>query len=79
LDLREPLGVTNIELQELLYAALHSPLGTVVESDDPEFLRQKLYAVRRENTDFLPLSFVISPMNPRDLWIINKGTTDATS
>ena len=71
--------MTTLELQELLYAALHSPFGTHIETDDPEFLRQKFYILRRENTNFLPLSFVISPMNPRDLWIINKGTTDATS
>ena len=74
--LRKPLGV-NIELVELLYNALRSPFGTVVETDDPERLRQRLYAIRRENEDFTPLSFVISPMNGRDLWILNKGSADA--
>jgi hypothetical protein len=67
----------NLELAELLYNALRSPFGTCIETDDPERLRQRLYAIRRENEDFAPLSFVISPMNGLDLWIINKGTSDA--
>lgn len=65
--------MTKDELLELLYNAKNSPLGTVVETDDAEFLRQKLYAVRREYGDeFKHLSFVISPMNKSDLWILNK-------
>jgi len=36
-------------------------------------LRQKLYAVRREyDGEFDQLSFIISPMNRADLWIVNK-------
>lgn len=66
----------NLDLAEFLYNALRSPYGTVIQTSDAERLRQKLYAVRREDPDFHPLSFVISPMNGLDLWIINKGTTD---
>lgn len=57
-------------LIELLYAALHSRLGVAIETDDPEFLRQKLYKLRKEDPAFAPLSFVISPLNPLDLWIV---------
>lgn len=58
----------------LLYEALTSPKGIVVESDDPERLRQKLYALRREIADasLEALSFVISPVNPGHLWIVKK-------
>jgi hypothetical protein len=69
----------DLELTELLYDALRSPFGTVVESRDPEKLRQRLYPIRKSSPDFLPLAFVISPMNPHDLWILNKGNTDAES
>lgn len=61
-----------IELVELLYAAYHSSFGVVVETDDPERLRQKLYPLRKSNPDFEPLAFVISPLNPQDLWIIKQ-------
>lgn len=67
----------NLELTELLYDALRSPRGTVIQTKDPERLRQKLYAIRRESEDFAQLSFVISPINGLDLWIVNKGNADA--
>lgn len=57
---------------ELLYAAFHSEFGVVVETNDPERLRQKLYPLRKENPDFEPLAFVISPLNPQDLWIVKQ-------
>lgn len=60
------------DLIELLYAAYHADLGIVVETNDPEHLRQKLYPLRKENPDFEPLAFVISPLNPQDLWIIKQ-------
>lgn len=69
--------MTPLELTELLYEALRTPLGTVIETEDPERLRQKLYAVRKESEDFAQLSFVISPINGLDLWIVNKGNADA--
>lgn len=66
----------NLELAELLYDALRTPFGTVIETDDPEKLRQRLYAVRKESPDFTDLAFIISPMNGLDLWIVRK-TPDA--
>ena len=66
------------ELLEFLYNAKNSATGTVIETDDAEFLRQKLYALRREYGDeFEHLSFVISPMNGADLWILNKESANA--
>lgn len=67
----------NLELTELLYDALRTPLGTVIQTEDPERLRQQLYPIRKENEDFTQLSFVISPINGLDLWIVNKGNADA--
>lgn len=64
--------MTNLELTELLYDALHTPHGTVIQTEDAERLRQRLYAVRKESEDFLQLSFVISPINGLDLWIVRK-------
>lgn len=69
----------NPEYIELLYNALAAERGTVIETEDAEFLRQKLYAIRRENEDFAPLAFIISPLNGRDLWIVNKGTANGES
>ncbi len=63
-------------LAELLYEAYASEFGVVVETDDPERLRQKLYVIRKENPDLLCLSFVISPFNGSDLWIIKQGAPD---
>jgi hypothetical protein len=59
-------------LIELLYAAYHAERGIVVETNDAERLRQKLYPLRKENPDFDSLAFVISPLNGMDLWIINQ-------
>ena len=59
-----------IDLLELLYAAVHAERGVVVETDDAEFLRQKLYRLRSEDPSFASLSFIISPINKFDLWII---------
>lgn len=64
---------------ELLYQALYSPLGIVVESESPERLRQKLYPLRKEREELSCLSFVISPTNPAtDLWIIKQGNSNGS-
>lgn len=58
---------------ELLYEALRSPLGIVVQSEDPEALRARLYKLRVKDPELACLSFVISPLNPTsDLWILRK-------
>jgi hypothetical protein len=66
------------ELLALLYSAINSPFGIVVETDATELLRQKLYALRKEYApEFEHLSFVVSPINGADLWILNKEQTSA--
>jgi len=70
--------MNNLQLTELLYEALRTPLGTVIQTEDPERLRQRLYGIRKECEDFTQLSFVISPINGMDLWIVNKGNADGT-
>ena len=62
----------DVSLTDLLYAAYHSEVGVCVETNDAERLRQKLYPLRKENPDFEPLSFIISPLNSIDLWIIKQ-------
>jgi hypothetical protein len=66
------IAKSKLPLLELLYAALNEEVGVVVATEDAEFLRQKLYALRREDPDFRNLAFLISPMNGADLWIVNK-------
>lgn len=66
----------EVPLLQLLYDALHSPLGVCVTTNDPERLRQKLYPLRKTDDIFAPLAFLISPLNPQDLWIVKKGTSD---
>lgn len=65
------------ELLELLYDAVRSPFGLVIETNSPDRLRAKLYPLRKTVPEFEPLSFVISPINGRDLWILNKGQANA--
>lgn len=64
------------DLAELLYSAYASDFGIVVETNDAEFLRQKLYPIRKENPDLSVLSFIISPFNNSDLWIVKNRTPD---
>ena len=58
---------------ELLYQAYASDLGLVIETNDAERLRQKLYPLRKTHSDFAVLSFIISPLNGKDLWIVKQG------
>lgn len=67
---------------EILYDALREPLGVVVETEDPERLRAKLYALRRERQDQDPnlraLAFLISPTNPGHVWILRRSASNET-
>lgn len=62
----------SLPFLEILYAAVNSEHGVVIETNDAERLRQKLYPLRKENPDFEPLAFIISPLNGIDLWIIKQ-------
>lgn len=58
---------------ELLYEALASPLGLIIETNDPTALRAKLYQLRKTDPAFECLSFVTSRTNPTtQLWIVRK-------
>lgn len=59
---------------EILYAAYRSELGILVQTSDPEKLRQKLYAERKKDPDLQCLSFRISPYNPEAELFILKGS-----
>lgn len=61
-------------LLELLYEAYRSEFGIIVNTSDPERLRQKLYAERKKDPDLRCLSFRISPTNPTAQLFIVKGT-----
>lgn len=64
-----------LPLIELLHRALAEPLGIIVSTNDPERLRVRLYAARREamNPDFEGLSFLPSRVKPTtELWICKK-------
>lgn len=64
----------NLNLIELLYEALHSEVGIIVQTSDVEKLRQKLYPLRKESEELQVLSFIVSPTNPNsELWIVKNG------
>lgn len=65
------------DLVEFLYQAVASEAGIVLSTDDANRLRQKLYALRKGQEQFACLSFVISPFNGVDLWIVNNGGDNA--
>lgn len=69
---------SNVEYLEILYEALGTRFGLVVETEDAERLRQRFYSLRKECDDFAPLSFLISPINGKDLWVLKRMTADAT-
>lgn len=60
------------DLLELLYRALHSAHGIVVETEDATRLKQQLYKARASDPDLACLSFLTSPFNPQGQIIILK-------
>ena len=63
---------------ELLYRAFNSPVGIIIETDDLERFRQRLYAARAQDEDLRCISICVSPSDPaRQLWLVKKGTPDA--
>lgn len=58
---------------ELLYAALNSPLGVSVSTNDANRLRMELYALRAKSEDrarLAILSFCLAPDGTGALWIV---------
>ncbi len=64
----------RLEYLEHLYAALHSEsgCGIMLETDDVERLRQKLYPLRKQDPALAVLSFVPDPTTPGRLWIVKR-------
>ena len=64
------------ELISLLTQACVTPLGIKVSTNDPNRLRQRLYAMRRGNPEFAHLSFLVPAASPEDtLYILVKSET----
>jgi hypothetical protein len=63
------------------YKALHSPRGVCLVVNDPERIRQKLYAARREAKDAAldNISVCPSPLDPTRLWLVKKEPSSETS
>lgn len=67
---------TNLNELEILYEALHSPIGIVVQTNNPSLAKAHLYKTRSESGDpaLDCLQFRTSPFEPNsDIWIV-KGT-----
>lgn len=63
----------DLPLIDYLYQALRSEIGIVVETSDPEKLRQKLYAERKKDPDLACISINISRTQPESqLWLIKR-------
>lgn len=63
----------DLQYADLLFAALNSQFGKRITTNDPSSLRAKLYTVRKKDSSFESLSFVLSPENPSgELWIIRR-------
>jgi len=62
------------------YRALHSPSGIELNTSDPEGVRARLYAVRREaqDSDLESIRIYLSPFDPTKLWLVKKVLQDET-
>lgn len=58
----------------LLYQALGSDIGIIVETNNREKLKQRLYAARAaaSDTTLAKLTLITSPTNTKHLWIVKK-------
>lgn len=66
-----------LDLFEILVSATEAEHGVVVETNDPERLKQKLYAEMKKDDMFEGLSCCTSRTNPGgEVWIVKKGTSD---
>ena len=68
------------ELLGYLFAAINSPLGVRVRSNDIIVLRQRLYIARKDRPEFAALRFSPAPTDPNELWIVKNdpGSNDQT-
>jgi hypothetical protein len=68
-------------LIELLYEAQNSKFGVRVETNDPDLLRQKLYAIRRQHPgEFDNLTLAEDRITPKThLLIVRKPNAEEVS
>lgn len=65
--------MADLPLIHYLYQALNSELGIVIETSDPERLRQKLYAERKKDPDLARISINISRTQPESqIWLTKR-------
>ena len=65
----------------LLYNALHSPFGIILQTDDLERVKARFYSTRAKLNDpkLDCLSLVQSPTDPSQLWIVKKEAVNETA
>jgi len=64
----------NVPLIDLLYQALRSDAGVVVETNNPERLRAKLYDERKADADLACISISLSRTKPESELLLVKNT-----
>lgn len=60
----------------LLYSAFEHPFGIVIQTNDPDRLKQKLYAERRSSGDPVLEQLILctSRTNPEgEVWVVRKS------
>lgn len=65
----------------LLYEALSTELGIVIECDDPQSTIGRLEALRKElkDPDLAMISVLSSPTNPgKEVWLVKRSIPNAT-
>lgn len=62
----------------LWYAALNAEFGVVLETDNPDLLRQYLYRARKsvEDPELMNISVAISPAEPNQVWLIKRYASE---
>jgi len=65
--------MTDLGNLELLYKALASPSGIIVQTADAQKTKAAFYIIRKAYGELQVLSFVTSPSAPHtELWIVHK-------
>lgn len=72
--------IEALDLAYLLLQASEAEYGIKLTTNNPQVLRQRLYAERRKHGDtFAHLTFIQPPVNPTtSLWIIRKDAKNGT-
>lgn len=63
----------DFPLSHYLYQALHAEYGVIVQTNDPQRARQKLYAEQRKDEALKGISILISRTSPEsELLLVKK-------